>query len=127
LWILYLADYLTVRYRIPRGRQPFGTVEMQQYYAVRKKDGKMEYMFDQPQAQTCVNSFFPHLGYAPCWYVRRKPVRRINVWSDLSSHGHPKTGLGKSFPTAVVLQTKPGFPEKTGECPLPEFLRRKKD
>jgi hypothetical protein len=36
--------------------------------------------------------------------------------------------FGKSIATAIVLQTKAvGFPERSGYCSLPEFLRSVKD
>jgi len=44
LGILYAGDYLWVRYRILKARDPFGTVKIQRYYAVRKKDRKTEFV-----------------------------------------------------------------------------------
>lgn len=78
LALLYAGDYASVRYRIPRGRDPLGTVEVQPYYAVPLKGGKTEFMFLKPENQVCVHSLFPHLGHNPCWYVRRhrdKPIK----------------------------------------------------
>ena len=77
--LLYAVDYASVRYRIPRSRDPLGTVEIQPYYAVPLKDGKTEFMFLPPQNQVCVHSLFPHLGHAPCWYARRKRNKRIDI------------------------------------------------
>ena len=37
--ILYLADFLSVRFRIP-ARDTFGTVTMHTYYVVKLKNGK---------------------------------------------------------------------------------------
>jgi hypothetical protein len=79
LGLVYGGDYLSVRLKIPKGRDPFGTVQVQRYYSVMKKDGKPDFYFDQPQNQTCVRSLFPHLGYSPCWYLNRHKVQKIDV------------------------------------------------
>ena len=79
LFILYLGDYLSVRYRIPKTRNPFGVVKIQRYYAVGLKDRKTEFMFLEPENQVCVHSLFPHLGYSPCWYLSRRNVKRIDI------------------------------------------------
>jgi hypothetical protein len=79
LLILYIGDDLSVRYKIPRGRQQFGVVRVQRYYAVGLKSGKTEFMFLGPQNQVCVHSLFPHFGYSPCWYLSRKRVQRVDI------------------------------------------------
>jgi hypothetical protein len=77
--LVYAGDYLSVRFRIPRGRNPFGSVTVQVSYSVMKKDGKPDYYFQPPQAETCVRSLFPHLGYTPCWYLNRRKNQQINM------------------------------------------------
>jgi hypothetical protein len=77
--LVYAGDYVSVRYHIPKGREPLGTVVVQPYYAVPLKSGKTELIFQQPQTQTCVNSLFPHLGYSPCWYLRRHRDKRTDI------------------------------------------------
>jgi hypothetical protein len=79
LSLLYFCDYLSVRYKIPKSRESFGSVQIQPYYAVPLKDGKTEFYFLDPHNETCVHSLFPHLGYRPCWYVNRNKQKRINV------------------------------------------------
>ena len=79
LLILYAGDYLSLRYRIPKGRAQFGVVKIQSYYAVGLKSGKTEFMFLGPKNQTCVHSLFPHFGDIPCWYLTRKSVQRIDM------------------------------------------------
>ena len=79
LLILYVGDYLSLRYQIPKGRAQFGVVKIQSYYAVGLKSGKTEFMFLGPKNQPCVHSIFPHFGDSPCWYLRRKSVQRINM------------------------------------------------
>jgi hypothetical protein len=79
LCVLYFFDYLSVRFRIPGIREPLGVVTVQSTYAVKQKDGKSEFYFNPPENRTCVHSLFPHLGYAPCWYLSRKSKQQINM------------------------------------------------
>lgn len=75
--LLYTADYLSLRYRIPN-REPFGSVTVQRYYALHKSKQKTNFMFADPETQTCVRSLFPHSGYPPCWYLSRHAEQRID-------------------------------------------------
>ncbi len=77
--VIYAADYLVLRYRVAVNRQPFGTVTVQPYYAVPQKDHKTEFLFDDPEDETCVHSLFPHLGDSPCWYLSRNKEKRIDL------------------------------------------------
>jgi hypothetical protein len=76
---LYACDYLSARYGIPGHRQTWGSVQVRTSYAVRHKDGRIEYMLGDTENQTCVRSLFPQLGYQPCWYLNRHATRRIEV------------------------------------------------
>jgi hypothetical protein len=51
---------------------PLETTEVRPSYAVPLKNGKDEFDFLDAQPQTCVHSLFPHQGYDPCWYTKRK-------------------------------------------------------
>ena len=75
---LYAGDYLSLRLRIPN-REQFGTVLIQRDYAVRQKDRKTEYYFLDPENQQCVHSLFPHFGCSPCWYLRRRARKEIDM------------------------------------------------
>jgi hypothetical protein len=79
--ILYASDYLiaAVRKQNPKAGQAFGTVTVQHYYSIPQKDGKAELVFQDPHTQTCVRSIFPHFGYTPCWYARRKSQTPISM------------------------------------------------
>jgi len=77
--LMYAGDYLAVRYRIPRGRDPFSSVTIQPYYAIHEKNGRTEYDYARPETQVCVHSLFPHFGYSPCWYVNRHTEKRIDI------------------------------------------------
>lgn len=74
LAIVFLADGLSLRFR----RQPLGSVTVQRYYALHKNKQKTTFMFAEPEAQTCVRALFPHWGYPPCWYLRRRTEQRID-------------------------------------------------
>ena len=76
--VFYAAEDLSVRYRIPRAREPLGTVVVQRYDAIPQKNGKVKFDFEQPVNQTCVRTLLPHLGYSACWYLRRHAEQRIN-------------------------------------------------
>jgi hypothetical protein len=79
LALLYCGDFLMVRFRIPRSREPFGTVTVTPVYIIHEKNGKTEYDFKDPENDPCVRSLFPHFGYPPCWYLRRHPERQIEI------------------------------------------------
>lgn len=75
--VIYLGDYLAVRF--PGSRNPYGTVNVQPYYAIHLKNKKTEFDFDvPPETRVCVHSLFPHMGYAPCWYASRQTQQRID-------------------------------------------------
>ena len=76
--VAYAVDYGVYRIRLGKNRA-FGQVTVTNYDAVQQKNGKTEFLFDPPQAQTCVNSFFPHAGYLPCWYLQRHTEQRTNI------------------------------------------------
>lgn len=78
LLLVYVGDYLSIAYRIPRGRPQFGSVEVQKLLAVPQKDRKMEFIADAPQQQTCAYSLFPQFGLAPCWYLARHAQQQVN-------------------------------------------------
>jgi len=77
--LIYTSDDLTLRYRMVRNRNPFGSVTVRRYYAVREKNGKTEFMFNPPENQTCVHSLFPHSGCLPCWYLSKHTEQRIQI------------------------------------------------
>jgi hypothetical protein len=59
----------------PRG--PLDTVQIQRTYEIPHKDGRAEFAFAEPQTVPCVHSIFPHLGYSPCWYLKRHTQQTI--------------------------------------------------
>jgi hypothetical protein len=78
LLIAYGIDYGVFRSRMA-ANQAFGQVTVTSYDAVEQKSGKTVFLFQPPQAQTCVNSLFPRAGYQPCWYLRRHSEQRTDI------------------------------------------------
>jgi hypothetical protein len=69
--LVYAVDAALLRFRAATNRNAFATVTVHPYFAVDRKDKKTEFLYQDPQDETCVNSLFPHLGHSPCWYLRR--------------------------------------------------------
>jgi hypothetical protein len=71
--VLYAGDYLSVRVRLlhPKPASPFEEVILQRLISISEKGQKQEYVLADPQTVTCVHALFPHMGYDPCWYIRR--------------------------------------------------------
>ncbi|HXW89171.1 MAG TPA: hypothetical protein VEK33_01355 [Terriglobales bacterium] len=79
LALVYAGDYVAWRFGLPAHRQPFGNVAVQQVYVIHEKSGKTEYQFPPPENQVCVEALFPHVGYSPCWYLRKHTEQRIDI------------------------------------------------
>jgi hypothetical protein len=77
--LAYAADYAVFRYRVARNHEPFRQVTVTSYDAVQQKSGKTQFIFNPPEAQTCVNSLFPREGYEPCWYLQRHTEQRTDI------------------------------------------------
>lgn len=77
--LAYVVDYAVFRYRVATNRQPFGQFAITTYDAVAQKSGKTQFIFNDPETQTCANSLFPRAGYVPCWYLQRHTEQRTNI------------------------------------------------
>ena len=77
--LTYVVDYGVFRYRVATNRRPYGQITVTSYDAVAQKNGKTEFLFNPPEAQTCVNALFPRAGYLPCWYLQRHTEQRTNI------------------------------------------------
>jgi hypothetical protein len=75
--VAYALDYLSLRLGIPH-RETFGVVQVERYYTVPRKDGKLEYYADDPVPQKCVRSLFPQMGFSPCWALKRAKNQRVD-------------------------------------------------
>jgi len=76
---LYGGDYLSLRFHIPASRQAYASVQVQTIYAVRQKNGRLEYSLGDTESENCVRSVFPQLGLAPCWYLSGHTTRQIQI------------------------------------------------
>jgi hypothetical protein len=74
----YAVDYVVFRYRVTANRQPFGQITVTRYDAVPQKNGKTQFIFNPPEAQTCVHALFPRAGFTPCWYLQRHTEQRTD-------------------------------------------------
>lgn len=75
LALVYLGDsaWFRVRMMHPKPADPLESFTGPRLLAIPEKNGKTSYEIDaqQPvQTTTCAHSWFPHAGYAPCWYVK---------------------------------------------------------
>lgn len=75
--LVYAGDYVSLRSRLPKSLE---TVTIEPYYAVPQRNGKSEeYMMLDPYNDTCVDSMLPHMGHAPCWYLKKHINKRIDL------------------------------------------------
>jgi hypothetical protein len=100
--LIFLGDAVSVRLRAghPRPGDPFEAFTTSRLLAIQEKNGKTEYQLDQQQPEqtiTCVHSIFPHYGYSPCWYVKKRlqqPIPMIlflNVFRGVDNRvRHPR-------------------------------------
>lgn len=77
--LLYGGDWAVFRIRLARGAGALGSVTVNAYYAVPEKNGRTEYDFQSSGPQACANAIFPHVGYLPCWYLRKHPDQEIKL------------------------------------------------
>lgn len=77
--ILYVCDYLWLRFRMATNRNPFGNVTRDVYYSVKLKNGKTEFSYGGQQSFECPNSLLPEYWEKPCWYARRQKDQQINI------------------------------------------------
>ena len=78
LILLYVGDFLVARLH---GNAGLGSVDVQIMWAIKQKDGRIDYELGDRETRPCVHSLFPHSGYSPCWYLARHTNQVINVGS----------------------------------------------
>jgi hypothetical protein len=77
--IIYGGDYGLLRYKMGKGHEVIASVPIYRYYAVPEKNNRTEFISADPDTVKCIEALFPHLSYAPCWYVRRHADQRVNM------------------------------------------------
>jgi hypothetical protein len=93
LVLLYGGDYFSARYRIPGNRETLGSVQVQTLWAIKQKDGRIDYESGDTNAQTCIYSLFPQLGYTPCWYLTKHANKIIQVGRAAPRSRYPDATL----------------------------------
>jgi hypothetical protein len=73
--LTYIFDSISVRAKMASNNSSAALGSVQYYPATQLKDGRVDVYYDSPQTETCVHAIFPHYGYNPCWYAKRKSVR----------------------------------------------------
>jgi hypothetical protein len=107
LALLYLGDYLSVRFQIPNRRELLTSVQIEVYYAVKLKGQKTEFMRADPEMETCVRSLFPQIGYLPCWYVTRHMTKWVEVGQTIVFR---RLSAGQSGVPEEIPRTSPANP-----------------
>jgi hypothetical protein len=70
--LVYSGDYFWAKHLMAGGgSNALGTVMVQREWDIPRKDGRVEFDMDPPEAESCIHSMFPHFGYTPCWYAAR--------------------------------------------------------
>jgi hypothetical protein len=77
--LLYVLDWLVFRIRAAHSTGALGSVTVNAYFAVPQKNGRTEYDFQSSGPQSCAKAIFPHMGYLPCWYLRRHADQEIKL------------------------------------------------
>jgi hypothetical protein len=77
--LVYAGDFLAARFRIPSNRQTLDSVQVQTFWAITQKDGRIDYEIGDADTETCIHSLFPQLGYTPCWYLTRHTKKIVKV------------------------------------------------
>jgi len=73
--LVYICDSLYLRFVLGGANSPAAVGSVQYYPAAQQKNGTVQIYFESPQTESCVHALFPHYGYNPCWYAKRKTVR----------------------------------------------------
>jgi hypothetical protein len=77
--VTFVGDYIWLRVRMlnQKSGNPFDSVHLERVIAIQTKSGLYNLTSAPPEDRPCVHSIFPHVGLAPCWYVKRlndKPI-----------------------------------------------------
>ena len=76
LLVPYGGDFILAQIQ---GNKGLGSVDVQIMWAIKQKDGRIDYELGDTETRPCVHSLFPHSGYSPCWYLTRQKYLTIKV------------------------------------------------
>lgn len=115
--VLYAADYLSVRHRMTKktAGDPLDSMKIQRTYVIPHKDGRAEIIFGEPETQVCVHSLFPHMGYTPCWYLKRQ-AQKTQIMGIILDSGAPWRPVPFASGSAKRPSLRQG-PRSTGRSP----------
>jgi hypothetical protein len=68
--MLYVGDWIVMRFRVARGTA-YGVVEVHQFLSTSLKGDKTEYDLIGTIQETCSRSIFPQKGNPACWWLER--------------------------------------------------------
>ena len=77
-FLLYGGDFLLAEIQ---GNKGLGSVDVRIMWAIRQKNGRIDYELGDTETRPCVHTLFPHSGYAACWYLTRHKNQVIKVGS----------------------------------------------
>ncbi len=86
--VVYLGDYLRLRYLMATNRDAFGSVTRNVFYSVKLKSGKTEFSYGGQQDFECPNSLLPEYWEKPCWLARRQ--KEVEIVIDSGNPNNPK-------------------------------------
>ena len=66
----WAADYVALMKPLPAGKLQWETIRVDQVYATTNRFGQIEHSRGNPVMEVCGNSWLPHEGHRPCWYVK---------------------------------------------------------
>jgi hypothetical protein len=75
-FLLYGGDFLLAEIQ---GNKGLGSVDVRIMWAIRQKNGRIDYELGDTETRPCVHTLFPHSGYAACWYLTRQKYLTITV------------------------------------------------
>ena len=74
---VYIVDYLSFRLHFPPNRTLLSTINVDVFYMVPRKDGKVEVSQGDSESVVCAHTLFSQTGYPACWRTKREK------WIDL--------------------------------------------
>ena len=68
---VYGIDYIWLQLRLESKNPSTAMDSVTRFDATALKNGRIQVFYGQPDVQRCVRSLLPHMGYTPCWYLKR--------------------------------------------------------
>lgn len=78
--LLWFADYLMLTLPYPKTRVQWETVRVDQVYTILNRYNQVEWSRGNPIMEVCGNSWLPHKGRRPCWYVKTHTMHENRLY-----------------------------------------------